>query len=69
MAERHDTLHNAPGQSSFAVHNLRDVTDKEVLATDYYYQQASWEVNKNSSMLVFLLGLHEAASIMTHCVR
>ncbi len=29
-----------PDRSSFAVHDMRDVTDKEALTTDYYYWQA-----------------------------
>ncbi len=30
-----DTL--LPDRSSFTVHDMRDVTGKEALATDYYY--------------------------------
>ncbi len=43
-----------PDKSSIAVHDVRDVTGKEALTTDYYCK-LSWEENKKSNMLVFLL--------------
>ncbi len=49
-------------QSSFAVHDMRDITSKEVLASDYHsYCEPSREVNKKPNMLVFLLCGHEVS--------
>ncbi len=44
-----------PDQSLFAVHDVRDVTGKEALATDfYYYWKAVVGGKQKSNMLVFL---------------
>ncbi len=56
MLWQRDTTHCKllPNQSSFVVHDVRDVTGKEALLTATITERPSQQVNKKSNMLVFL---------------
>ncbi len=70
--ETWQTTHCSPDQPLFAVHDVRDVTSKEALTTDYYWQAVvgnEQKIRHASLSVVRLWGALDVASVCVHYDR